>query len=87
MPIFTISYDLIKRKDYESLWDALKKHKAQRVLKSVWLLNANNTPQEIRDWLKSYVDADDKIFVCQTATDKIYGFNLESGTNEWLKNN
>jgi hypothetical protein len=87
MAIFTISYDLIKYKDYPKLWEALKEQKAHRVLESVWLLNANNTAEQVLNWLKSYVDKDDKLFVCETSVAKIWFSNAKLGTNNWLKEN
>lgn len=87
MAIFTISYDLIKRKDYKTLWDALNEQKAHRILESVWLLNVNNTTEEVLGWLKNYVDADDRLFVCKTSIKDIDFRNAKSGTNDWLGKN
>ena len=58
MAIYTLSYDLIKRKDYQTLWDALQKQKAHRILESVWLLNTNSSKEEVLAWLRSHVDGD-----------------------------
>ena len=65
MALFIISYDLIKYKDYPKLWEALKNNNAHRVLDSVWVMSANTTPRDMAEWLKQYVDSDDKIFVAK----------------------
>ncbi len=36
MPVFSITFDLIKRRDYQTLWVELERLKAQRLLLSHW---------------------------------------------------
>lgn len=84
MAIFTISYDLIKRKDYQTLWDALEKQGAQRALESLWVLSANNTAAEVLKWLRQFVDNDDRLFVCKTSSNDIVYINAKAGTKNWL---
>lgn len=86
MTTYTVSYDLIKRKDYQSLWDALGKLGAHRTQASYWLVNVNNTARELHDHLKQYVDADDKIWVSELTANHWYA-NAIKGTNDWIKGN
>ncbi len=65
MTTYTVSYDLIKRKDYQSLWDELNRLGAHRTQESYWLVNVNNTAKELNDHLKSFVDGDDRILVSE----------------------
>ena len=87
MTIFATSYDLIKRKNYPDLWEALKKQGAHRVLDSVWLVSANNTATEVRDWLATFVDSDDKIMVAQTTKASLKFTLANPGTSDWLARN
>ncbi|WP_312300124.1 hypothetical protein [Stutzerimonas nitrititolerans] len=86
MTTYTISYDLIKRKDYQTLWDELRRLGAHRTLESFWLINLNNTAQEVLAHFKQFVDSDDKIWVSELTRN--HTFNLaNAGTNDWLRQN
>jgi hypothetical protein len=67
MPAFSISYDLVKRKDYPELWTELKRLGARRVLLSQWgvRLAPNTTAASLRDNLMRYIDADDRLVIIQ----------------------
>jgi hypothetical protein len=67
MPVFTISYDLIKRKDYPELWAELARIGAQRYLLSQWVVRRADgvTASALRDHLKAFVDGDDRLFIQQ----------------------
>lgn len=65
MPKYIASYDLIKRKDYPTLWAELERLGGKRVLESVWCLDVNSASAKVlRDHIRSFVDADDRVFVC-----------------------
>ena len=68
MALFFISYDLIKRKDYQTLWDRLEQYKGERVLLSTWAIRGDYTAIGIRDDLSRYIDADDRLLVDQCST-------------------
>lgn len=86
MTTFTVTYDLIKRKDYKTLIDELERLHAHRALASFWLINLNNTAKEVHDHFKGFVDSDDKIWVSELT--KVHWFgNANAGTNDWLKKN
>jgi CRISPR-associated endonuclease Cas2 len=83
---YTVSYDLIKRKDYQSLWDELSRLGAHRTQASYWLVNVSNTAKELLGHLKKFVDSDDKIWVSELTRN--YDFaNANLGTNDWLSKN
>jgi CRISPR-associated endonuclease Cas2 len=86
MTTYTVSYDLIKKKDYQSLWDELDRLGAHRTQESYWLVNVNNTAKELSDHLKNFVDGDDRIWVSEITKNHHYS-NAIKGTNDWLKNN
>ena len=84
MTTFVITYDLIKLKDYPKLWEELERLSAHRALKSFWLVNVPNTAKELHDHLKTYIDADDRLWVSELT--KLHWFsNVKAGTNEWLE--
>jgi hypothetical protein len=60
---FFVTYDLIKRKDYPTLWTALERLGARRVMLSVWEFQANSTAKQVRDHLAQHIDADDRLLV------------------------
>lgn len=64
MALYLLSYDLRKQRDYEKLWDELKTFNAVRVLESDWCFKRiNTTAAGLRDHFKSFIDADDGLFV------------------------
>lgn len=83
MTTYTVSYDLIKRKDYQSLWDELERLGAHRTQASYWLIAVNNTAQQLHDHLKKFVDKDDKLWVSEVTKNHWYS-NANAGTNAWL---
>jgi len=67
MPVFSISYDLIKRKDYPTLWAELARLNAKKLLLSQWGVRmvAGTTASALRDHLKGYIDGDDRLLIIQ----------------------
>ena len=61
MPVFSITFDLIKRRDYRTLWVELERLMAQRLLLSHWGVHSN----ALRDHLRSYIDNDDALLIVQ----------------------
>lgn len=86
MTAYIISYDLIKSKDYESLYSAIKSlGKWARVVESTWVVTSDKTCTEIRDYLLKYMDNDDRLFVTQSSS--IAAWKNVRCSNEWLKEN
>lgn len=86
MTTYTISYDLIKSKDYKSLIDELERLGAHRTQNSYWLVAVTNTAKELHDHLKKFVDSDDRIWVSELTSNHYYA-NAISGTNDWIAKN
>lgn len=87
MPVYVVTYDLRKQgQDYESLLAELRRLGGHRALASFWLLNVDNTAQEVKDHLfNGYMDKNDLIWVSELTKKNTY--MAMAGTNEWLKNN
>jgi hypothetical protein len=66
MSVYLLAYDLVKEKknaehDYQILWDELKRLEAHRTQLSVWLISVDNTPQELLEHFKGFVDYNDRL--------------------------
>lgn len=83
MALFTVTYDLIKNKDYDALIGALEDLDTVKVQLSQWLLSADNTTMEVKDHLAQYVDDDDKLMVIEFSKRPQFTKAIK-GTNDWL---
>lgn len=86
MTTYTVAYDLVKTKDYQSLWDELARLHAHRTQDSYWLVNVSNTARELHDHLKNFLDEDDRLWVSELTLNHHFS-NALKGTNDWIKNN
>jgi len=65
MPLYVISYDLRKARNYEPLLKVLRDWKCARVLASVWLGELRGPAVAIRDLLGAHIDGDDGLIVLE----------------------
>lgn len=87
MATYIISYDLIKRKDYNSLINEIKKtQKWAHPMESLWIIVSNESASEVRDRLKLHMDNDDKLLVVKSSSVGAWK-GLSSNVSDWLKNN
>lgn len=64
--VLLISYDLMTPgQAYDQLIRALEKAGAKKVLYSAWFLRTTSSAPDVRDWLIKFMDANDRIFVCE----------------------
>jgi hypothetical protein len=66
MKLFLVSYDLLSPgRDYTTLISAIQALGGRRVLFSQWAVrvNATTTTAELRDHLRRYMDANDRILI------------------------
>lgn len=65
--VYFVSYDLIKNKDYQILYDELSRFRAKRVLESVWCLRyGQNNSMALRDYFRKFIDSDDRLLVIES---------------------
>lgn len=84
MPCYIISYDLRNKRDYETLYEAIKSYGTwAHILESSWAIVTSKTATEIRDHLMKYIDSDDGIFVLKSAGEAAWRSVLCK--NDWLK--
>jgi hypothetical protein len=70
MALFFLSYDLRNKRDYQPLYDELKKFNAVRMFESCWYFKYLNTSAiDSRNHFKNFVDEDDGLLVSQIAED------------------
>ncbi len=78
--LYYVSYDLIKRKDYQTLLDELRRLGAVRVLESVWAMKRTESATTLRDHLAKFIDGDDRLLVIESPM--WAGLNLLSDPNK-----
>lgn len=84
MAYFVVSYDLINNKDYQRLIDELERLSAAKMLLSQWLVELNNTAQEVKDHLVDFVDGDDRLVVIEFDKRPAYTRMFTTGA-DWIK--
>ncbi len=81
MALYYLTYDLRKQKDYQKLYDELKKFQAVKVLKSTWCFNRlYTTPLETLNYFKGFIDSDDGLSVEEVSNWAT--FNTEGSPND-----
>jgi CRISPR-associated endonuclease Cas2 len=87
MALYIISYDLTNpSRDYQSLSNAIKSYGSWwHQSGSTWLISVNtDNAATIRDYLKQFIDSNDKIFVAKlSGAWAASGFTREE--YEWIK--
>jgi hypothetical protein len=87
MPMYLISYDLRKVRNYEPLWKALRDWNSARLLESVWLADLAGPAQTVRDLLASFIDGDDGIAVIELKPNFDWGtLRCQTAGTQWLRN-
>ena len=83
-----VGYDLIKPgKDYSKLIEHLKSFDGWwHSLDSTWLVRTTKTASALRDELKSYVDANDRVLVMDVSGDNWATVGMTKTANDWLQN-
>ncbi len=88
MKTFLISYDLIGQRDYPELIEAIKQYPFwAKPLESLWLIKTNETAAQVRDYLKSHIDDDDKLFVIDVTGTGWATYNISQRITDWMKSN
>jgi hypothetical protein len=67
MPLYLISYDLHRERDYPRLYEALDYLSAVKLLESVWLADLTGPAAEICRLLSAHIDADDSLAIIELA--------------------
>lgn len=80
---YLISYDLnAPNRDYQTLWNALGRMEAQRVLLSQWIVRrVGTTSADLRDRLWTFMDSNDRLLVVSLDNSDWAGRNLMTNPN------
>jgi hypothetical protein len=82
---YLISYDLrAPGRNYDGLYEALAAAKAVRALESVWLLDDPKQGAEVRDALRTHLDANDGVIVIGIGSSNWATYFAKPGAAEWL---
>ena len=66
MPVYVVTYDLTQsRQHYQRLWPALIALRARHVLSSTWAVEADGPATALRDYLRQFVDLNDRVLVME----------------------
>lgn len=77
--LYTISYDLRKKRDYQKLYDELENLGAKRCLRSFWIVKRTGTTTVgLRDYLRNFIDEDDGLFIAALGDGDWASFKVES---------
>jgi CRISPR/Cas system-associated endoribonuclease Cas2 len=88
MAVFIVTYDTHRGRNYQDLYDGMKKQSGIRLAESVWGVELNNSASEVRDWVKSLLDDDDTIVVIQVKPTPSWATRKAGkDATDWLQNN
>ena len=84
MAVHSVAYDLlVPGKNYSALIQRLESFDSFHAQKSLWFVNVNATPVDLREDLKQFVDGNDKLFVSQLFKNCWAAWNMMPA-GEWL---
>lgn len=85
MPLYIISYDLHRDRDYKPVHDLMDEWHAAKLLESLWLANLRGPAEVVRDIVLGTLDADDSVAVIQLKLGSQWAVTrvLQGGIN-WL---
>ena len=85
MRVYQISYDLRKQRNYNALYERIKKlgHWGH-ILESSWVVATNLSATQIRDDLLQTIDSDDGLLVTRLSGEAAW-YGLGANIDRWLK--
>lgn len=88
MAFYSITYDLVRNRDYEKIARGIKNISNDAWAKptaSQWIIHSEKTSEQVRDFLLNYIDHDDILFVIKVDVDNWHSYNVQKGATDWLK--
>ena len=86
MKCYLISYDLINRRDYNVLYDAIRSYGTwAKINESLWAIVTTQSALQIYENLIKFVDNDDRLFVIKSGGEAAWINAISS--DDWLKSN
>ena len=84
MPVYQISYDLRKQRNYDALYERIKRYHWCHALESSWVITTNQSAAQVRDFLMEVIDRDDGLLVTHLHSDASW-VGLSQDVTNWLK--
>lgn len=85
MSALLITYDLNREVTRPPIVKAIKDKGGVKLSESSYAISTNSTPQQVHEWLKPMLDANDHIYVINLR--KPYTGFGPTATNNWLEQN
>ncbi|WP_448536909.1 hypothetical protein [Sphingobium yanoikuyae] len=89
MAVFLVTYDLKQGSgthDYADLYKAFERLESVKILYSVYLVATTSTATEVDQYLRSFMDPKDRLWVSEVHKGEYSGRVMTAGV-EWLRNN
>ena len=85
MSVYQVSYDLRKQRNYDALYERIKRYESWgHALESTWVIVTNQSAAQVRDNLKAVMDEDDGLLVTRLQGEAAW-YGLGNGVPDWLK--
>lgn len=85
MKVYQVSYDLRKQRNYDALYERIKKYDNwSHPLESTWVIVTDQSAVQIRDNLTSVMDGDDGLLVTRLTGEAAW-YGLSDQLSTWLK--
>ena len=87
MSVIQINYDLKKPgRDYQPVYDYIKRHPWCHLLDSCWLIRTNKSPGQVIREIKAHVDRNDEVAVFDV-TGVSWATNFKDDATAWMHQN
>lgn len=90
MALYSITYDLVGKRDYEKIFRGIKEVSNGSYTKpteSQWIVKSNKSAKEIRDYLGKFIDKDDILFVIPVDGRNWAAYSIADDVCDWLDRN
>lgn len=87
MVLYSVTYDLVKNRDYERLHKAIigvSNNTYTRPTESQWIIQSDKTAAQVVEFLREHVDNDDVIFVIKVDRSSWCSLNMNETAVNWL---
>lgn len=90
MALYSITYDLVGRRDYEKIFRGIKEvsnNSYTKPTESQWIIKSSKSAEGIVKYLEDFVDDNDILFVIPVDGQKWSALNLSDDVCDWLNKN
>lgn len=85
MKVYQVSYDLRKQRNYDALYDRIKRYSNWcHALESSWVIATDQTAEQVLNYLSPALDRDDGLLVTRLEGEAAW-VGLDKRVSDWLK--